>query len=148
MLAPMLAKLYISPTSTSTLIREVYSDISEAVEDKKLGLDATGRNSLYKIHVSLGKIVNALDKEAAEKEKETGGRGARMSSVTPSVMTSAAGDQDEDTTVLAKTPEPVEEEDEGDDTVIPVVKKEKGRGATEELVDELLSDGDVDMSGM
>jgi len=144
MLAPLLAKLHISPASTPTLIREVYTDISEAVEDKKLALDATGRNSLYKIHVSLGKIVNSLDKEAEkEKEKEGAGRVGRKSSVTPSVL---GADEEEggDVTVLSKTAEVEEEEEEEDDTLLaPAAVK---REATEELLDELLSD--VDMSGM
>ena len=145
MLAPMLAKLHVSPASTTTLIREVYSDISEAVEDKKLGLDATGRNSLYKIHVSLGKIVNALDKEA-EKEKEAPGRTVRMSSVTPSVTPTAADEEEEedDATAVARTSE-VDEEDEDDTIVAPAAAKR--RGTTDSLVEELLSDDDVDMSG-
>lgn len=54
----------------------MYEEVSEAAENKKLGLDATGRNALFKIHVSLGKIVNALDKE-----RETGGKGDRGESV-------------------------------------------------------------------
>lgn len=40
----------------------MYSDVSEAVEDGLLS-DATSRNALYKIHVSLGKIVNSLDEQ-------------------------------------------------------------------------------------
>lgn len=147
MLAPMLAKLHISPASSHALIREVYTDISEAVDDKKLGLDATGRNSLYKIHVSLGKIVNALDKEAEKVEKE-GGIVSRMSSVAPSAAggsASVAGGEENDVSVLEKTPEV----DEDEDTIVPTGGEEKGKGRqiTEELVDELLSDDDVDMSG-
>ena len=38
----------------------MYAAVSEAVENQILS-DATGRNALYKIHVSLGKIVNSLD---------------------------------------------------------------------------------------
>lgn len=141
MLAPLLAKLQISPASTETILREVYNDVSEAVDDKKLALDATGRNSLYKIHVSLGKIVNGLNDKEKEKEKEMG-RGTRKSSVTPSVL--AAEEEEEDVTVLAKTPEAVEEEEE--DTVVAV----GGKSSRDSLVEELLSDddgGDVDMSG-
>jgi len=63
-LAPLLAKLHISPASTEEKLKDLYSEVSSAVDDK-LVVDATGRNALFKIHVSLGKIVNAL----AEKEK-------------------------------------------------------------------------------
>jgi condensin complex subunit 3 len=55
----------------------VYEEVSEAVENKKLGLDATGRNALFKIHVSLGKIVNALEKE----REVAAGKGERGESV-------------------------------------------------------------------
>ncbi|EFX00217.1 nuclear condensin complex subunit [Grosmannia clavigera kw1407] len=63
-LAPLLGKLYISPTSSEDKIRTLYEDVSEAV-DSQLLADATSRNALYKIHVSLGKIVNGLDQAAA-----------------------------------------------------------------------------------
>lgn len=63
-MAPLLAKLHVSPASTEEKLKDLYTEISTAVDDK-LVVDATGRNALYKIHVSLGKIVNAL----AEKEK-------------------------------------------------------------------------------
>lgn len=139
MLAPLLAKLHVSPSSDETLIREVYADVSEAVDDKKLTLDATGRNSLYRIHVSLGKIVNSLNERETGKER---GREGRKSSVTPSVLN---GDEpeEEEKTVL---PESQEEEEE-----VTIVEEKGGKGRREtgdSLVEELLSDGDVDMSGM
>jgi condensin complex subunit 3 len=129
----------VSPASDETLIREVYTDVSEAVDDKKLTLDATGRNSLYKIHVSLGKIVNSLNEKETGKEK---GREGRKSSVTPSVLNGEEPEEDEKT-VLPKT------EEEEDDLTIMEGKGGKGRRETgDSLVEELLSDGDVDMSGM
>lgn len=64
-LTPLLAKLHISPASTPSLLRETYAEVSEAI-DEKLISDATGRNALFKIHVSLGKIVNALEKDKSE----------------------------------------------------------------------------------
>jgi len=62
-LGPLLGKLHVSPASTEDKIREVYADVSSAVDDKLIA-DATGRNALFKIHVSLGKIVNTLDKSS------------------------------------------------------------------------------------
>ncbi|PQE28512.1 condensin subunit Cnd3 protein [Rutstroemia sp. NJR-2017a WRK4] len=76
-LTPLLAKLHISPASSEDKLRAVYEEVSEAVENKKLGLDATGRNALFKIHVSLGKIVNALEKE----REAAAGKGERGESV-------------------------------------------------------------------
>ncbi|KAF4634306.1 hypothetical protein G7Y89_g3802 [Cudoniella acicularis] len=137
-LAPLLAKLYISPTSTETLIREVYEEVSIAV-DEKLIADATGRNALYKIHVNLGKIVNSL----TEKEKATGK--SRKSSVTPSVadedrtvITIENDDAEGEKTELVK----VEEDDEG--TVIADVDAKTTRDS---LVESLLSDDDTEMTG-
>ncbi|RAL66519.1 hypothetical protein DID88_006209 [Monilinia fructigena] len=75
-LTPLLAKLHISPASSEDKLRATYEEISEAVENKKLGLDATGRNALFKIHVTLGKIVNAL----AEKDERECPLGASVGS--------------------------------------------------------------------
>ncbi|EKD14712.1 uncharacterized protein L3040_002860 [Drepanopeziza brunnea f. sp. 'multigermtubi'] len=63
--APLLAKLHISPASTPLLLRALYAEVSTAI-DEKLVADATGRNALFKIHVSLGKIVNALKEDDEE----------------------------------------------------------------------------------
>lgn len=62
LVAGLLGKLFVSPGSSEDKIREAYNEISIAVEDGLLS-DATSRNSLYKIHVSLGKIVNTLDEQ-------------------------------------------------------------------------------------
>ncbi|KAF5870926.1 putative condensin subunit cnd3 protein [Botrytis fragariae] len=73
-LTPLLAKLHISPASSEDKLRATYEEVTEAVENKKLGLDATGRNALFKIHVTLGKIVNSLaEKDAREESVLRGG---------------------------------------------------------------------------
>ncbi|POS88035.1 hypothetical protein EPUL_000644 [Erysiphe pulchra] len=59
LLASLLGKLHISPSSTATLLQETFSLASEAIEKNFLH-DATSRNALFKIHVSLGKIVNSM----------------------------------------------------------------------------------------
>lgn len=91
-LTPLLAKLHISPASSEDKLRATYEEISEAVENKKLGLDATGRNALFKIHVTLGKIVNALaEKDAREESMLRGGSVMRESVRGESVPLSSAG---------------------------------------------------------
>lgn len=71
-MAALLGKLYISPSSTEEKIRELYAEVSDAVETNMV-TDTTGRNALYKIHVSLGKIVNSLDQaqEAGARRRST-----------------------------------------------------------------------------
>lgn len=156
--APLLGKLYISPASTEEKLRTLYEDVSIGVDDNLL-TDATGRNALYKIHVSLGKIVNAL----AEGDKMS--RRSRSVSVAHSVTTAATtadrtvtddgedditvvvGRREEDATVL----EDVKEEEEGDgDGEGEGEDKGEGDGDTvvrkeeeNELVDELLSDNEA-----
>ncbi|KAG7133609.1 Condensin complex subunit 3 like protein [Verticillium longisporum] len=63
--APLLGKLYISPTSSEEKIRETFDEVSIAVNDKIVS-DTTGRNALNKIHVSLGKIVANLGEAGAD----------------------------------------------------------------------------------
>ncbi|KAK4639692.1 chromosome condensation complex Condensin, subunit G [Podospora bellae-mahoneyi] len=62
-IAALLGKLYVSPASSEELTRDIYALVCEAVENGLL-TDATSRNSLYKLHVGLGKIVNQLDAAA------------------------------------------------------------------------------------
>jgi condensin complex subunit 3 len=141
-IAPLLAKLHISPASTESLIRELYDEVSTAIEEKLIA-DATGRNALFKIHVSLGKIVNSL----TEKEKASGGR---KSSVTPSVM------GEEDKTVITIEGD-AEEEAEGEKTELVKVDEEEDEGTViaevdakatrDSLVESLLEDSDVEMTG-
>ncbi|KAI1419964.1 nuclear condensing complex subunit [Xylaria sp. FL1777] len=163
-IAPLLGKLYVSPASTEEKIRTLYQDVSAAV-DEGLLTDATSRNALYKIHVSLGKIVNSLG------EVDKMSRRSRSVSVANSVATSvgttavaasvatgdhsAVTDNDEDVTVVL-------ERRDGDGTVLEKVAEEEEDGGTvkiEEdgdgntvvkrdredgkLIEELLSDDDA-----
>ncbi|TAQ87250.1 hypothetical protein B7494_g4415 [Chlorociboria aeruginascens] len=130
-ISPLLAKLHISSASTEDKIRNLYDEVSEAV-DGKLILDAPGRNALYKIHVSLGKIVNTL-----------GGR----KSLSPEDRTLAIGDEVTEIEEEEKT-ETVKMEQVGEEEST-ILGDEAGEGTKQDrdsLVDNLLSDGDVEMS--
>lgn len=149
-IAPLLGKLFISPTSSEEKIREVYAEVCEAVEGALL-TDATGRNALYKIHVSLGKIVNTLDQQ-----QEAG-----LMRRTASRSVSLAPDNDqtvmEDKTVVKPKEPRIKEEDEDEDmdvdddtptgiagndvTVIHTTEKVE---EDDSIVDDLLSDDDGD----
>lgn len=153
-LAPLLAKLHISPSSTPSLLREIYAEVSLAI-DEKLIADATGRNALFKIHVSLGKIVNTLKEKDDEQASLTlnlrgsvNSMTSRKSSIAPSVV-------DEEKSVLSTIEgeaeeelEKVEEEDDDEGTIIGNPTPKRRSGTRDSLVEELLSDGDVDMSGV
>lgn len=108
--AALLGKLYISPASSEEKLRELYADVSEAVETNLVS-DTTGRNALYKIHVSLGKIVNGLDQQ-----KEAGLRrstGSRSVSLAPEdVAGRAAAAAAENRTVIPEPEIKEEAEDE------------------------------------
>ncbi|KAJ3942537.1 chromosome condensation complex Condensin, subunit G [Colletotrichum fioriniae] len=140
--APLLGKLYISPTSTEEKIREVYDEITIAVNDK-LVTDTTGRNALNKIHVSLGKIVANLgeqqDGEPRRMSRSVSVAMSRADSVAPSVAGSVASsrlhDADEDKTVTME-PDIKEEDENSDDTVIQNTRQGDG----DSIVSELLSD--------
>lgn len=142
MVAPLLGKLYISPTSTEEKIREVYDEITIAVNDK-LVTDTTGRNALNKIHVSLGKIVANLgeqqDGEPRRMSRSVSVAMSRADSVAPSVAGSVASsrlhDADEDKTVTME-PDIKEEDENSDDTVIQNTRQGDG----DSIVSELLSD--------
>lgn len=148
LLAPLLQKLHVSPASTPSLLRETYAEVSSAI-DGKLIADATGRNALFKIHVSLGKIVNSL------KEKDDEGAGLRESmrssvnsrksreSVAPSVVGEEDGESEKAVPQGGKGKEVVGEVDEDDEDEGTVIGDRR-----DSLVSELLSDGDVEMSGL
>lgn len=110
--AALLGKLYISPASTESLIRELYAEVSAAVE-RNLIPEAVGRNALYKIHVSLGKIVNSLDQQ-----QEAGRRRSTMSrsvSLAPSEQggnTRAGTAAPEDRAAVGPSEPRIKEEDE------------------------------------
>ncbi|KAL6850871.1 chromosome condensation complex Condensin, subunit G [Amphichorda felina] len=122
--ASLLGKLYISPGSSEDRLREAYTEVGCAVDDGLL-TDATSRNALYKIHVSLGKVVNALD------ENQPG----NLRASTRSVSVATDRQPTEERSVVGE-PGILEEEEE-EQTV--VLKKEQDSimddGATE--------DGDV-----
>ena len=119
LLSSLLSKLHISPASTPEKLREVYATIAAAIDDK-LVTDATSRNALYKIHVSLGKIVNAMD--------ESGQRG-------PNEKTVIAGEEivDEDSGTG------VGEAIDMDDGVA------EGKAGSDSLVNDLLKDDEDDI---
>ncbi|KND91488.1 Condensin complex subunit 3 [Tolypocladium ophioglossoides CBS 100239] len=122
LVAGLLGKLHVSPGSSEDKIRELYADVSEAVEEGLVS-DATSRNALYKIHVSLGKIANNL-----EEQQPSNRRTSR------SVSVNLDRQPAEEMTVVEE-PNVKEEDEDSDGTVVP--KEEK-----DTLVDDLLSDGE------
>lgn len=106
--------------------------------DSKILADATSRNALYKIHVALGKIVNALGEQA-----ETGRRMSRSTSASASVV----GDERtvlEDRTAASVEPG-IKEEEEGEESEGTVVAGDDKTQVAREtqadsLVEDLLSD--------
>lgn len=130
-LAPLLAKLHVSPASTESLIREVYEEVSIAIEDKLI-YDATGRNALYKIHVSLGKIVNSLTEKAGE-----GRKNSAVSAEDKTVL----GDEEESDDKMENAKA---EDDDG--TVLGSEEADESKVAGDSLVEDLLSDEDVTMT--
>jgi condensin complex subunit 3 len=139
--ATLLGKLYVSPTSSEDKIRSLYEDVNAAVEGNLLS-DATSRNALYKIHVSLGKIVNQLSEQA---------KGSGRRSTSRSVSVSVAGDDKTATEDSVMTQQLIKEEevsdndddddddtnDRSNDTIRPPEEVDESS-----LVQELLSDAD------
>lgn len=138
--APLLGKLYISPTSTEEKIREVYDEVSIAVDDR-LVTETTGRNALNKIHVSLGKIVANLGEQEAEPRRTS--RSISAASMAPSATSAASAatgtsrndDGDEDKMIMMDREPTIKEEDE-DSNEGTVIQRSEGNS----LVSELLSD--------
>jgi condensin complex subunit 3 len=81
--------------------------------------DATGRNSLFKIHVSLGKIVNALEKERSEIDLR-GSVGSASGTIELPLRTSVGSSQGvaDDKTVVETVEGEVEEGEEDAKTVL------------------------------
>ena len=120
--------------------------------------DATSRNAIYKIHISLGKIVNALDTAAASAPGAglTAGGGRRSMSRSASVGMEDRTAIADRTAVLLNDEETIKEEDEGDetmgdatvdgagdddeDTVVMHRGKTPTRREDDSLVDDLLTD--------
>lgn len=108
--------------------------------DEKLIADATGRNALYKIHVSLGKIVNSLN--------EKGGR----KSIAPESRASLAPESvidDEDTeekTIITHDTRGADDEDEDELTVMneeKTVLTLRTRNSGDSILEEILSDDEL-----
>jgi len=139
--APLLGKLYISPASSEDKIRDLYEAVSAAVDGRLLS-DAAGRNALYKIHVSLGKIVNTLGEQepAVASRRVSMGRSGSVASTVFGEDDKAS--RDEDRTVLAepKIKEEEEEEEELDDSGEGTVIQTREQDS---LVEDLLSDSEA-----
>jgi condensin complex subunit 3 len=87
---------------------------------------------LYKIHVSLGKIANTLEKVD---------KNIRSDSVPLNDKTALLGDEED-----ADKTEAIKAEEEDDDDVTVVGGGENRRQTRDSLVEDLLSDEDVEMS--
>lgn len=149
-IAPLIGKLHVSAASTESNIRTLYSEVSAAIDDKLIA-DATGRNALFKIHVSLGKIVNSLT------EKPLSIRGRKSSPIVDDAMedkttlTTKDDDGASDHTAVqtrGNSAEAEAEEEEEDEVTVVLEPRNK----RDSVLDELLSDDDVEadieMSGM
>ncbi|KAK5997426.1 Condensin complex subunit 3 [Cladobotryum mycophilum] len=121
LVAILLGKLHVSPGSSEEKLRETYADVSEVVEEGLIS-DATSRNALYKIHVSLGKIVNSLDDQQPAN---------RRTSRNTSVLLDRHATEERS---MAEEPTIKEEEDSDEGTIVP---EDRTR---ESLVSDLLSD--------
>jgi condensin complex subunit 3 len=133
LVAGLLGKLYVSPSSSEEKLREAYDIVSAAVEEG-LVTDTTGRNALYKVHVSLGKIVNSLEEPRPAPSRTSRSVSATVGrhSHSPDDDKSVISNADDDSKVKV-------EEDSDEGTVVPE------RGEENSLVDDLLSDEDTKM---
>ncbi|KAL5604696.1 hypothetical protein BROUX41_001953 [Berkeleyomyces rouxiae] len=109
-LAPLLGKLYISPIADEDKLRELFEEVSEAVESNLLS-DASSKNSLYKLHVTLGKIVNALGEKSSRIPKQNM---SMLSATEKSSMHDASGLM----STLSISIKPEEDDDEGSDNTV------------------------------
>lgn len=69
-LAPLLGKVYISPSASEDKLRELSNEMNIAV-DSKLVSDATGRNAITKLATTLTKIVSALGERSTPAAQTT-----------------------------------------------------------------------------
>ncbi|KAJ3493371.1 hypothetical protein NLG97_g4773 [Lecanicillium saksenae] len=106
LVAGLLSKLYISSGSSEEKLRETYEEVCIAVEEGVV-TDAPSKNALYKVHVSLGKIVNALDEQQPQRSSrsvsalpENQLNDGKAASEEPVIKEE---DEDSDGTVIAKT---------------------------------------------
>ncbi|KAH6603438.1 condensin complex subunit 3 [Trichoderma cornu-damae] len=121
LVAGLLGKLYVSPSSSEEKLREAYSIVSEAVEEG-LVTDTTGRNALYKIHVSLGKIVNSLDDQRPAHSRTSRSASETLGRHTPEEKSIGSNESN------------IKAEEDSDGTVVPE------HGERDSLVDDFLSD--------
>ncbi|TQV92330.1 hypothetical protein V2A60_007019 [Cordyceps javanica] len=105
LVAGLLSKLYISSGSSEDKLRETYEEVSIAVEEGVV-TDSPSKNALFKIHVSLGKIVNALDEQQPRRSSRSASTtieqqlsGGKAVSEEPAIKEE---DDDSDNTVIAK----------------------------------------------
>lgn len=124
LVAGLLGKLYVSAGSSEDKIRQVYAQVSEAVDDGLLS-DATSRNALYKVHVSLGKIVNSLDEQLQPLNR----RASRSASAIVERQSA------EEKTVVEEPRIKEEDAESNEGTFVPKEDKDS-------LVNDLLSDGE------
>lgn len=103
-MAGLLGKLYVSPASSEDKIRETYEEVCIGVEESVV-TDAPSKNSLYKIHVSLGKIVNALDEQQPQRRSSSALPDAQPYESKTGTEEPVIKEEDEysDNTVIAKT---------------------------------------------
>jgi len=136
----------VSPASTEEKIRGLYSEVSAAVDDKLVS-DATGRNALYKIHVSLGKIVNNLGDKQGRKSIMPEGR--QIISPEGKTTPDTERDDDEKTDIFAakhkkqkriEEDEELEDDEDDDGTIIGEGETITSPRKRDSLVEELLSD--------
>lgn len=137
-LAPLLGKVHVSAASSEDKIRALYGEVCIAVEDK-LVLDATGRNALFKIHVSLGKIVNSLAQKQGPKSSLPGDRGS-------ATLETEVGEANEDEDADERTVTTVQQDDADERTVMTVEQDDVDDDEQDEdtigaLVQEQLNEG-------
>ena len=104
--------------------------MSEAVEEGLIS-DATSRNALYKIHVSLGKIVNSMDEQQQSNRRTSRSVSVNMNRQTtedrtimeePKIKEEPFEDSGEGTIVLSQGKRPVVGDDsEQDETKMSTV---------------------------
>jgi len=106
-LCAMLGKLYIPAEATPEKLRELYELVAQAIEDR-VATDAPSRNALNKLELSLGKIVNELERDGATEATgdELAATGDEAEAAAGEATAGEASDDDEgdDTIVMTKPP--------------------------------------------
>lgn len=143
-LGPLLGKLYISPASADTKLRETYDEVCIAVDDKLI-TDATGRNALLKLHVSLGKIVNVMNNQTSRAGRQSMAPSEARTSLAPE---SVVEDGEDDTAMTAAVDAALaddDEEDEEEETVIGARLSLPVRTRDNTILDELLNEEEEEL---